>query len=89
MPAELTPAEVERLRSTIAAARAGRARLADVAAARDLCLASGLQGCAEELRGHALRALGAGTSTRPSSAGRDVLLGVTTGAITHYLMRGI
>jgi hypothetical protein len=87
MSAVLTPAEVVLVRRTIAAARAGRAPLADVAAARDLCLRAELPGCAEELRGHALRALSPGPA--PRSAGRDVLLGVATGALTHYLMKGI
>jgi len=83
-----TPAEVEEIRRTMADARAGHASLAKIAAARDLCLRAGLPGCAEELRIHALRKLDA-DKPAPRSAGRDVVLGVATGALTHYLMKGL
>jgi hypothetical protein len=80
----LNPAQAAQLRRTLDAARAGRATVAELGAAHDLAASAGLAGCAGELRGHLLAKL----SPRTASIGRDVVLGLTTGALTHYLLRG-
>jgi hypothetical protein len=83
----LTRAQADQVKSAVARGRAGRATLPELAAALDLSASGGLPGCAGELRGHLLRKLG--TSSRTSSMGRDVVLGLATGALTHYLLRGL
>jgi hypothetical protein len=82
----LTPAEVAVLRSTLDRARSGGATLGELGQACDLAARSGLPGCSAELRQHLARQAG---SEPPRRVARDVVLGVATGALTHYLLRGV
>lgn len=82
---KLTPQQAAQLRSTLDEARAGRATVADLGAAHDLAASAGLAGCSGELRQHLLAKL----APSSASASRDVVLGIATGALTHYLLRGI
>jgi hypothetical protein len=85
MNPSLPPADVSRLRDALTRARRGTASLVDLATAHDLAGRAGLRGCEAELAGHMRRKLDNGASP----VGREVILGVATGALTHYLMRGI
>lgn len=81
----LTKEQASRVRGAIARARAGRASAAELGAALDLAAAGGLPGCAGELRGYLLKRLG----TAPArGVGRDVAIGLATGAATHFILRG-
>jgi hypothetical protein len=83
---QLSQSEKEQLRSTISAAREGRATLPQLASAYELASAAILPGCMEEIRGHMQRRLSVKAGER--SVGRDLLLGLTTGTIAHYLLKG-
>jgi hypothetical protein len=85
MNAPLSKADAARFRETLVNARRGTASLVDLAAAHDLAVKANLRGCEAELAGHMRRKLDNGASP----IGREVILGVATGALTHYLMRGI
>ncbi len=82
---KLTKEEASQVSAALARARAGRASAAELGAALDLAAAGGLPGCAGELRGHLLKKLGAGPAR---GVGRDVAIGLATGAATHFILRG-
>lgn len=83
----LTRAQADQVKSAVARGRAGRATISELAAALDLAAAGGLPGCAGELRGRLQQKLG--TAPRAATIGRDVALGLATGTLTHYLLRGL
>jgi hypothetical protein len=80
---KLTPAEVARVRETLARARLARAPLSELGAAHDLAADAGLTGTAAELRWHVRRVV---AEPKPGVV-RDVLAGVVTGILTHHLLR--
>lgn len=84
--ADLTKEHALGLRETLSRARSGRATLGEVAAAHDLAAAAGLAGTSAELREHLRRRI---DPARARSVSRDVLLGVASGALTHYLLKGL
>lgn len=79
---KLTPAEVARIRDTLARARLARAPLAELGAAHDLAADAGLAGTATELRWHVRRVV---AEPAPSAAG-SIMLGVLSGIITKQLI---
>jgi hypothetical protein len=66
--------------------RAGKATLAELASAHDLAEDGGLNHCLGELRTHIRNA-----TPEPAfrTEGKDILLGVGAGIITHYLLKSI
>ncbi len=85
MTQPLSKTDASRLHEIVVQARRGTASLVDLSVAHDLAGRAGLRGCEAELAGHMRKKLDNGASP----IGREVILGVATGALTHYLMRGI
>jgi two-component sensor histidine kinase len=81
----LTPQQASQVKRAIDLAREGRATLSQMASAHELCEGAGLEGCAGELRGHMREKL----DPSHHKTGRDLLLGVASGALTHYMLRGV
>lgn len=86
----LTKDEVAQVRHILATAREDRATLAQLGMACDLAMEAGLADCAGELREHLRKKIGPerAVSGRPGAVGRDVVLGIVTGALTHHLLKG-
>jgi hypothetical protein len=80
---KLTPAEVEKLRETLARARLARAPLGELGAAHDLAADAGLAGTAAELRWHVRRVV---AEPRPGVT-RDILVGLVSGILTSQLVK--
>lgn len=83
-----TPSEISQIRDTLTRARGGRASLAELGAAHDLCAKSNLPGCAAELRAH-VRAVAADHHEPHRTAGKDIFTGVVSGIVTHVLLGGL
>lgn len=79
----LTPAQIAQIQDTLAHARAGKATLAQLAAAHDLAEDATLNGTLGELRAHIRNMV-----PRPPlhAETKGVLLGVVSGILTHYLL---
>jgi len=77
--------QAESVSEILARARANRASLGDLGTAHDLAVAAGLPACASELLGHLRTRVSA---DRPSGLGRDVLVGLATGLLTHQVLKG-
>jgi hypothetical protein len=82
---KLTREQIIQVKQAVDLAREGRSTLSQMASAHELCEGAGLEGCAAELRGHMREKLDPGHH----GAGRDLLLGVASGALTHYVLRGV
>ena len=82
---KLAPEQIARIRKVREDAREGRATLAALGAAHDLCESANLTACAGELRGYMREKL----DPKHRSAGRELVLGVVSGIITHHVLRGI
>jgi hypothetical protein len=80
----LTPTEIADIQSVLAQARAGRATLSQLAHAHDLAEDACLNGTLGELREHIRK-----MTPRPvfRMGGRDILLGVISGVLTHLLLK--
>ena len=86
----LTPAEVAKVRDTLDLARAGRATLVQLAVAHDLANGASLNGCLEELRSHIHRMVTPDPPhARPVTLGKDLVLGVVSGIVTHLILLNI
>jgi len=79
----LTPIQIAQIQETLAHARAGKATLAQLAAAHDLAEDAYLNGTLGELRAH-IRAMVPRPPLHAETKG--VLLGVVSGILTHYLL---
>jgi hypothetical protein len=82
--------QTTKIRTVLLEARAGRSTLTELGAAHDLAASAGLADCAAELREHIRTKIGPG-STKPVGrpVGREVVLGLATGALTHYMLKGL
>lgn len=80
----LTPTQISEIQKALAEARAGRATLSQLARAHDLAEDACLNGTLGELREHIRR-----MTPRPvfRMGGRDILLGVISGVLTHLLLK--
>ncbi len=86
----LTPDQVRQIRRAIEDAREGRATLAELGAAHDLCQGAKppLPGCAAELRAH-IRELAKDRHEPRDSVARDVFTGVVSGIVTTAILGGL
>ena len=82
---KLSRGQISRVQDTLLASRTGSATLVELATAHELCEGAGLEGCVTELRARMREKLDAGQS----GTGRDLLLGLASGALTHYMLRGL
>ena len=79
----LTPAQIAQIQDTLIHARAGKATLAQLAAAHDLAEDGHLNGTLGELRTHIRNMV---PRPRLHAETKGVLLGVVSGILTHYLL---
>ena len=82
----LTPAQIAKVKETLAQARAGRATLLQLAEAHDLATGACLNGCLGEIRAH-MRSMVPAPPLRSEAKG--VLLGIISGVLTHMLLRDV
>ena len=82
---KLTTEQAKQVQSTLKLARLGRATVLQMATAHELATDAALTGCSTELQHHMVQKL---DPTR-RYASRDLLLGMASGALTHYLLRGV
>jgi len=81
---KLTSDEIAVIQGTLALAREGRATLVQLATAHDLAIGAVLNGCLGELRAHIYQMV---APPRYHMEGKDILLGVASGFLTHFLLR--
>jgi hypothetical protein len=80
----LSKSEASEIQKTLDLARSGKATLAQLAVAHDLAVNGTLNSCIGEIRAHIRR-----TVTPPPwhMEGKEILLGVASGFLTHFLLR--
>jgi hypothetical protein len=85
-PPTLNQKKAAEIRQILDLARDGSATLSQLGLAHDMAADLGLVATAGELRGYIRHKI-----TPPASAttGRDLMLGVASGMLTHHLLRGI
>ena len=81
----ITQADANKIRIALDEGRRGAASLSQLASAHDLAERAGLQACTGELKKYLVLKV----APQQVGAGRDLLLGMTSGALTHYLLRRI
>jgi hypothetical protein len=80
----LTNDQIAEIQGTLALAREGRATLVQLATAHDLAIGAVLNGCLGELRAHIFQMV---APPRYHMEGKDIVLGVASGFLTHWLLR--
>jgi hypothetical protein len=83
MPRPLTPDEAVKVRMVLDLARDGKASLGELGTAHDLAESAGLTATAGELRGYVRHKV---TPKTTPDTGRDLVLGIASGMITHHLL---
>ena len=79
----LTPAEIAEIQKILADARAGRATLAQLGHAHDLCSGASLNGTLGEIRQH-IRTMTPRPPLRDEA--RSIVLGFISGVFTHLVL---
>lgn len=80
----LSKSEASEIQKTLDLARSGKATLAQLAVAHDLAVSGTLNNCLGEIRAHIRRQV---SSPPWHMEGKEILLGVASGFITHFLLR--
>lgn len=82
---KITAKEAREIKQTLDLARNGKATLVQLARAHDLAEQGTLNGCLGEIRGHVAARV---NPPRLHVGAKEILLGVVSGVLTTYLLKG-